>query len=465
MDGTTRRQALVATASAVVASTVPAARAHAALRPGALHPEVLHGHVRDLCAFGPRRTGTKAEHAAGAWVAERLRAAGLQVRVEEYGFRQWVLRSWSVELVRPGLPPRPIATHPIWNTRQGAGEVDLLDVGLGTPAELDRAGVRGKAILVSGKVLLNVFPSFTSLGTYAGAAQRGAAVMLATSDAPGNRVRLLATSDNRLDDTPIPAFTVGRDDLEVLKAAARAGGGAKLRWRLDAEHVDGRTRDVVAELPGSGRAGRRALALCAHHDSMFTGALDDATGVAGLLGLAAHFASLPRSARPKDLLFVAVTGHDTGFPHLGIRHWADTHPSDVARLDAFIALDHLASKGAEDVPGGLLQRPLDEERALFTTRHPALLTAALPLLVRHRLIATGPAPVVPEAAPNKDLEGLMADRGVPSLNLTMASPWYHTPDDTPDKIPPRQLARCVRFHADLVARLSATRSASLLRGA
>lgn len=446
------RQGLLTAGAATFGGVVPSL-ANAADDP--LDGERLHRDVRDLCAFGPRRTGTDAEHGASAWVAERLRAAGIPVSLVPYPFRRWRLDGWAVELAagsagREVAPfPQSVATHPIWGTRPAAGEADLVYVGLGTKQELDRHDLRGKAVLVDGKVLLNVFATYSADGyVYWNAAQRGAVAMFATSDAPGNLVRMIGMGRNELDANPIPAFTVGRQDFAKLRSAARAGG-ARIRYRLDAAFLDGVTHDVVATLPGA-KTDRDGLVACAHVDSMFTGALDDATGIAGLIGLAHHFARLPARRRPKPMTFLAVNGHDTGFPHLGVRHWADANPAQVARLGGFCTLDHLAGIAAEDLPDGRLWRHSgDEERLLLISDNPLLYGMVAQVATRHRLFPAIPAPE-PLAEANPDLEGLMVRRGVPAVNMTMAYPWYHTPEDTPDKIPPAQLGRCVRAYADLL---------------
>ena len=417
--------------------------------------DLLHRDVRDLCAFGPRRTGTDAEHGASAWVAERLRAAGLEVRLDPYPFRQWRLTGWDVELVAGTASaevaafPRTVATHPIWNTRPAAGEADLVYVGSGTQKELDRHDLRGKAVLVDGKVLLNVFATYNADGyVYWNAAARGAVAMFATSDAPGNLVRMIGMGRNELDANPIPAFTVGRKDFGMMRRASHAGT-ARIRYRLDATHVDGVTHDVVATLPGS-RTDKDGIVACAHTDSMFDGALDDATGIAGLIGLAHHFAARPRHRRPKPMTFLAVTGHDTGFPHLGVRHWIEANAAQVAKLSGFCSLDHLAGIAAEDLGGDRpVRRGGDEERLLLISDNALLYGLTAQVAVKHRLFPSIPAPE-PLARANPDLEGMFVERGVPSVNMTMAYPWYHTPQDTPDKIPPTQLARSTRAYRDIL---------------
>ncbi|WP_232680479.1 M28 family metallopeptidase [Nocardioides sp. R-C-SC26] len=460
----TRTTFLAGVAAAAVAGTGMAAVPASGAGTDPLSPARLHRHVREVCAFGPRWTGYPAERRASHWVAARLRAAGLRTEVDRYGFRKWQLSRWRVDLRADG-GLQPIATFPLWSSHGGEGEAPLVDVGFGSDPELALHDLRGKAVVVTGKALLNVFSTYRDV--YAHAAARGAVAMFVTSDAPDNLIRPTSSSANQLDKNPIPAFNLGATDLARLRRAARAG--SRIRWRLDARHVDGHTHDVTAVLPGSG-AESGALMIAAHVDSWFTGALDNATGTAGLIGLAEHFARVPRAKRPKDMYFVSVTGHDTGFPFGGLQHWVRTHSRLMSRLDAFVNLDHLAAHHEEhlstggiiDMLGLSIQTPLDQERALFTTAHPTLAAIWTPALLRHRLAPVVPGPTIPAFTPNPDLEGIMGDHGVPSSSLTMATPHYHTIEDTPDRIPPEQLSRAVRCHADVLAGMQSV-PGSLLR--
>ncbi len=416
--------------------------------------ERLHRWVRELCEFVPRWPGYPAEARAGEWLAERLRQAGLETHIDTYSFRKWQLNSWSVEL-HDGDTTESVNSFPMWSTHAGSGTAQLVDVGLGTEAELLTQSLAGKVAVVTGRALLNVFATYPD--TYHRAAELGAAALVVSSDAPDNLIRPTSSSQNRLDDNPIPAFQLGAQDIARMRDAARRGGRAS--WTLDAEHQDGITRDVWGWLPGSGEKPGFIL-VAAHYDAWFTGALDNATGVAGLIGLAEHFAMVPQAERPRDILFLGVTGHDAGYPYGGISHWLETHPDEVANVELFVNLDHLAAKGEEhltttgilDGLGLVLERPGDEERALFTTRHPALAARFAPYLMEYGLLAV-PAPTVPEVNANGDLEGAMGALGVPSVNLTMATPHYHTVEDTPDRIPAEQLSRAVKAHRDFISEM------------
>ena len=413
-----------------------------------MDPERLHRWVRELCAFQPRWAGYPAEKQATHWLAERLTQAGISTVVDAYEFRKWQLDQWKVTLVSGGEVGE-VNSFPVWSTRGGQGEAELVDVGYGTDAELKAQDLHGKAIVVNGKALLNVFATYKS--TYQTAASLGAVAMFVTSGAPDDLIRPTSYSENYLDDNPIPAFQLGVSELKRLRRAARAGG--RIAWNLDARHEQGITHDVVATLPGSGLL-PGCMVICAHYDAWFTGALDNATGVSGLIGLAEYFAALPVHMRPRDMIFVGVTGHDAGYPHLGMNHWIAKNKHLIPEVDLFMNLDHLAAQGEEHVSFlGFLNftwmRSGDEERALFTTKHPTLARTFKKHMHRHQVYSFT-FRTIPDLTANGDLEGAMGELGVPSVNLTMATPHYHTEEDTPERIPPEQLSRSVKAHRDFL---------------
>ena len=457
-----RRQFLkrsVALASVAALGGVVPMAASAWGRPDPMDPQRLHGWVRELCAFQPRWAGYPAEKQATQWLAERLTQAGIATVVDAYEFRKWQLDGWQVQL-QSGGTAGPVESFPVWSTRGGQGEAELVDVGYGSEYELRSRDLRGKAIVVNGKAFLNVFASYAS--TYKTAASLGAVAMFVTSGAPDDLIRPTSYSDNYLDDNPIPAFQLGVAELKRLRQAARAGG--RISWNLDARHEQGITHDVVATLPGSGLL-PGCLVICAHYDAWFTGALDNTTGVSGLIGLAEYFAALPAHMRPRDMIFVGVTGHDAGYPHLGMNHWVSKNKDKIPEIDLFMNLDHLAAQGEEHVSIlGILNftwmRQGDEERALFTTKHPALARTFKKHMRVHDVYSLT-FKTIPDLTANGDLEGVMGTLGVPSVNLTMATPHYHTVEDTPERIPAEQLSRSVKAHRDFLREIIAMKRSEI----
>jgi Zn-dependent M28 family amino/carboxypeptidase len=153
-------------------------------------------------------------------------------------------------------------------------------------------------------------------------------------------------------------------DLATLQAAAAQRGFKAVPMPLKARgHVRNiirrsKSNNIVGLLPGSERPDEfviymahwdhlgRSLSL-AGGDSIFNGAVDNATGVAGLLTLArAYRAMLPRPKR--SVLFLAVTAEESGL--LGSKYYADHPLAPLERTAAAINLDGMAPLGrARDI--------------------------------------------------------------------------------------------------------------------
>ncbi|MEN9676984.1 MAG: hypothetical protein RIS76_2880 [Verrucomicrobiota bacterium] len=110
------------------------------------------------------------------------------------------------------------------------------------------------------------------------------------------------------------------------------------------------SRNVVGELRGADPVRREDWIVYTAHwdhlgrddtregDPIFNGALDNATGTAGLLGLARAFGGMP--ARPaRSLLFVALTAEEQGL--LGARHYAANPLHPLRRTVANLNMDGL----------------------------------------------------------------------------------------------------------------------------
>lgn len=135
-------------------------------------------------------------------------------------------------------------------------------------------------------------------------------------------------------------FAAGGHDFAALERTARTGaftpvllgGTANLTVRNVVRRVP--SRNVIARLDGSDAAVRGEYVVFSAHwdaygigraingDSIYNGALDDASGVAWLLAQARAFASM--STRPRrTLIFLVVTAEEQGL--LGSR-WYGQHP-------------------------------------------------------------------------------------------------------------------------------------------
>ena len=155
-------------------------------------------------------------------------------------------------------------------------------------------------------------------------------------------------------------FAMAGQDFDSLKARAATrefrpvplGASASLTIRNRLRTLD--SRNVVARLEGSDSALRNEYIVYTAHwdhfgigtpvegDSIYNGALDNATGTAGLLTLARAFAALPEPPR-RSILFLAVTAEEQGL--LGSQYYAINPLYPLARTLANINMDGLNTGG------------------------------------------------------------------------------------------------------------------------
>jgi len=153
-------------------------------------------------------------------------------------------------------------------------------------------------------------------------------------------------------------------DLDALRAAANKPGfkavpmDAKLSLDLKSTIAQKSSRNVVGLLPGTKRPDE-AIVYMAHWDHLgkhddeqspdgsadviYNGAVDNATGVAGILEIADAFAH--QSPKPeRSVLFVAVTLEESGL--LGSQYYA-AHPAiPLDRTVAVVNIDAMGVSGA-----------------------------------------------------------------------------------------------------------------------
>lgn len=150
----------------------------------------------------------------------------------------------------------------------------------------------------------------------------------------------------------------GLDLDQAYREASRPGFRprplqARLSAQLDSRVSQRSSRNVIGVLPGRGRADEAVIYL-AHWDHLglqttadgerllYPGAVDNASGVAGMLEIADAFAQhFPRPQR--SVVFLATTLEEAGL--LGAQYYVD-HPSfPLARIAGVINLDALSVAG------------------------------------------------------------------------------------------------------------------------
>jgi Zn-dependent M28 family amino/carboxypeptidase len=175
-------------------------------------------------------------------------------------------------------------------------------------------------------------------------------------------------------------FAAGGQDFEALKRAALRRDFRPVPLRATANFQvrnttrEVQSRNVIGKLEGSHPQRRNEYVVYTAHwdhlgragDQIFNGAVDNATGTAGLIEVGKAFVALPRR-QDRTVLFLAVTAEERGL--LGAKHYASQPLYPLERTLANINMDMLNPWGRtrDVVVVGLGNTTLDETLAAAAT--------------------------------------------------------------------------------------------------
>ena len=299
--------------------------------------------------LGFRWAGSPADDQSAQFLAAEMDAAGLSnVTLEPVPVDEWTIESASVVVGRrvmlassyPGVPP----TGPEGVT----GQVVVIP-GTATAADFDKAGD------ITGKIALVNFDSNDWWFNFpcAEAGLRGAAAVILVFDRryPGYQgaANAFASNDPGYSYSSPPLVWLPSDSATWLKRRA-AKGPVTATVSLQSSHTfaedGGVGYNVTGELAGSGGDGTR-IVIGSHHDSHFTGALDNVTACVAQLVIAKAMGMCGYEPA-STIVFFSTTAEEWGYTDCNydwlvgsvysIQH---THPDWAGTVKAMLNMELL----------------------------------------------------------------------------------------------------------------------------
>ena len=370
----------------------------------------LSATIAALAAFGEKRAGSDAGGRAAAWIFDRMRALGLDdVHAQPFAFPRHDVAQASFALAVGG-DERPSSWALLEGSGRGRIEADVVHVGWATREQLAEVALAGRVALVDRN------PLYHRSTQYYNCAEAGAAAMIFSSTAPNNLPQVGSIRRAWEAIGPIPALTIGSADAHELRAALLAGTPVRARIDVDASVARGVGRNVVGRVRGLGDG---ELVVGAHFDSWFAGSSDNGGGVAAMLALAERRARRPPARY--GLTFVAWDGEELAL--YGGYHSLRLYALDRARPLCVIDFETPSALGAQAY-GLARSNHAPVEDAIVDVGLHELFALNVPM----DLVAELFGGVIPT-----DIQGLYRS-GAPSVATAVDAPYYHTAEDTPDKV-------------------------------
>jgi hypothetical protein len=395
-----------------------------------------------------RLSGSAEERRALTFIEEQLARAGFRTRLIEHD--AYISLPGPARLEVAGLGAIECITHSFAAATPPEGlEAEVIDVGDGGAADWAYPGVRGRIALVNGLAT----PEQARRANLAGAA----AQIFINDDHLHEMILSPVWGSPAVEQLALypraPAVSVR--SAHGLRIRAALAGGRPVRAGIHAEVDTGwrRLPLLEAHLPGTVEANRFVL-FSGHVDSWHYGAMDNGSANATMVHLGCLLAARRDSLR-RGLRLCFWSGHSHG-RYAGSAWYADHHWEDLRRnCVAHVNIDSVGGQGAtllteaycmaetfdlgreviqrfggQDFQGTRVGRAGDE--SLSGIGVPALLMT------------------VSEQPPVEGATGAAAILGGRSGGLGW---WWHTPDDTLDKLVLNFLARDARIYAATLLRL------------
>ncbi len=397
----------------------------------------LMATIDGYSALPDHLSATANSTAAEAEFQANLAAAGLTLGEQAFTFPRFAVEAVGLTAGGTAVPEAAIAPLLYSGTTPAGGVTATLFDG-GTTAA---AGPAFSAGQVGGRIVVLSVPyehNSKAVGINPAietAVEGGAAGVVAVTRGVGDYPKW--EDVNARDGTgTLPVLMIGKRSGAAVIAAAEAGRTGTLTLAAD---TSGRAceRDVWGELEGAEPSRRVFVGTPA---SSFTpSASEHGSGIAITVGLARHYAALPKSERPETLVFMALGGHEVGW--LGLQALLEgPRGSWFREADAYVHLGSaLGAPEATENPDGTITTLATPDK---TGR---LHDSENPLLERPVIEAFEAAGVpTPETPPHTASGGEQTNAyaaGIPTVSFSGAGLFFHTAGDLPGTVDPSILAR------------------------
>ena len=392
-----------------------------------------------------RITGTPYDKMTTDWIAAQFRRVGLeQVRVQEFTDLppQWFPTSWEVVATSAGRSVPLETAFPIYHSAGiAATELEPVWGGLGLPADFIGRDVKGKAVIVYG-IPTPGGRSDTALtnGSIKRAEEAGAAALFIVLGIPGNVTNQPTGGD--ADPASMPVMMLGNEDGTAIREMIEKRQAPKLRVRLNVEMRSGlKTASVWGVLPGMTDEN---VAVMAHTDSFFEGAMDNASGIGTMIELAQHYASVPKSQRRRTMTFFTSSAHHSpSGENAGLRWIHNNMQAMFAKTALIVNCEHTSQVQTYLVGNSLVASNAVSARRWFVGG-----SDELKAIVAKSFKTFGIAIYSrPEARPGGELGVVFTD--APSFHI-IDHTIYHTDLDTAALVPEPGLEAAVRAFAKII---------------
>lgn len=374
-----------------------------------IKPENIYNHIEKL-SEAPRVAGTPGEYSAVQYIKGQFESYGYETELQPFDFYSYKEPN-EIQLNVAGMIFEPAPMDFSYGVN-GNVTSELVYAGLGGPD--DFAGKDGEG--VKGKIALIQRGTYSFAVKILNAAAAGASGVIIFNNADG----VINGTLGDVNDNYVPAVAITKNQGLALKERLDKGENVTATIKIEGSLITKATsHNVVATKKATQKSTGQLILVGAHHDSVegAPGANDDASGTGTVLELARVFANAPTDT---DIRFITFGAEENGL--IGSYEYVDRMTQED--YDRTVGMFQMDMVGSEDA-GALIMYTADGEKNIVTD-----LAAA----AGARLSKSGDP--TPYGFEGRSDHVPFTEIGLPAALFIHApvEPWYHTPEDTIDKI-------------------------------
>lgn len=450
--------------------------------------------IKDLAQWGHRKTGTPEGRKSAEYIEAKMKEFGLDnVRIETVPSMCMFVDDYSVE-----IGGEQFESFYINGTNRGGEsgrftfgtngeESEFVYVGQGLPEDFEKVDVKGKVAVVS--IVLPEMGTtdwFDDVYVYDPLGQMKTPRRKVDIYSPGvwpnnyylaqthGAVGFVGILENYMDDPyfynedytengqamgceymSLPGLWVSRSSGRKIKEQFAESDVLKGKMVVDTRYELKDACNIVGELKGQSD---EIVLVHSHHDAVFEGAVQDASGTSEVLALAKYFAQIPEADRAKSMMFAALDTHYTDYAaNIGFVKRRKAEGDNVI-ID--IAVEHVGKEAALDDDYNLYETGEVEPRLIYVSE-PKLFEDVKSIVELYDLKKT----MVPLVPVGKGLDQeyefhqdeVISDAfywnesGVPVVSHVCGEQYLFHISDRPDRIPVEELQPVGMAFAEIAA--------------
>lgn len=253
----------------------------------------------------------------------------------------------------------------------------------------------------------------------------------------------------------IPALWISRSSGKKLKDAFKTAEILKGTMEVTTSYQYKDALNVSGRLEGQSD---EIIMVHSHHDAVFDGAVQDASGISEMLALGSYFSRLTPEERKKTMMFVATDTHYADYQgHLG---FIKARQKEGDRIILDVAIEHIGKESILDEQGRQIETGEVESRMVYVSAQAGLYDFVRSTFEKYHLNKS----IFAQAELGKGIASLYEFRqseiisdayyfnesGIPVISTVSGQIYLFHPSDKVDRIPIDQLVPVGKAFTEIV---------------